>query len=51
MAINFITSKDSNVARTLHAKSNDVEIMRGWETGEIIKELLFCKDIMKDYNQ
>ena len=39
MAINFISSKDSNEARTMHTKSNNVEIMMGSETDEIIEEL------------
>ena len=36
MAINFISSKDSDETRTMHAKSNNVEIMMGKETNEII---------------
>ena len=39
MAINFISSKDSNEIRTMHTKSNNVEIMMGSETDEIIEEL------------
>ena len=39
MAINFISSKDSDETRTMRAKSNNVEIMMGSETNEIIKEL------------
>ena len=39
MAINFISSKDSDETRTMHTKSNDVEIMIGSETDEIIEEL------------
>ena len=39
MAINFISSKDSNETRTMHTKSNNVEIMMGSETDEIIKDL------------
>ena len=38
MAINFISSKDSDETRTMHAKSNNVEIMMGSETDEIIEE-------------
>ena len=38
MAINFISSKDSNQTRTMHTKSNNVEIMMGSETDEIIEE-------------
>ena len=39
MAINFISSKDSEETRTMHTKSNNVEIMMGSETVEIIEEL------------
>ena len=39
MAVNFISSKDSDEARTMHAKSNNVEIMTGSETDEIIEEI------------
>ena len=34
MAINFISSKDSDETRTMHTKSNNVEIMMGSETDE-----------------
>ena len=39
MAINFISSKDSDEIRTMHTKSNNVEIMIGSETNEIIEDL------------
>ena len=39
MAINFISSKDSDETRTMHTKSNNVEIMIGSETKEIIMNL------------
>ena len=50
MSINFISYKDSDETRTMHTKSDNIEIMVGSETGEIIEELLnlFCKDIKKD---
>ena len=50
MAIKFISSKDSDETRTMHAKSNNVEIMVGSETDEIIENLFdfFYKDIRKD---
>ena len=38
-AINFISSKDSDETRTMHAKSDNVEIMIGSDTNEIIGEL------------
>ena len=49
MAINFICSKDSDETRTMDTKSNNVEIMIGSETNEIIKKFfnLFCKNIKK----
>ena len=40
IAINFISSKDSDETRTVHTKSNSVEIMMGSETDEIIEDLL-----------
>ena len=40
MEINFISSKkDSNETRTMHVKSDNIEIMMGSETDEIIEEL------------
>ena len=39
MTINFISSKDFDETRTMHARSNNVEIVVGNETNEIIKEL------------
>ena len=39
MAINFISSKDSDETRIMHTKSNNVEITMGSETDEIIEEL------------
>ena len=39
MAINFISSKDSDETRTIHRKSNNVQIMAGSETNEIIMDL------------
>ena len=38
MAINFISSKDGET-RTMHTKSNNVEIMMGSETDEFIEDL------------
>ena len=38
MAINFISSKDSNETHTMHTKSDNIEIKVGNETGEIIKK-------------
>ena len=39
MAINFISSKDSDETRTMHTKSNNVKIMTSSETNEIIEDL------------
>ena len=36
MAVIFISSKDSDETRTMHTKSNNVEIMIGSETNEFI---------------
>ena len=49
MAIIFIFSKDSDETETMHTKSNNVEIMIGSETDEIIEDFLnlFCKNIKK----
>ena len=39
MIINFISSKDSDETRTMHIKSNNIEIVKGNEAGKIIEEL------------
>ena len=39
MTINFLSSKDSDDTRTVNTKSNNVEIMIGSETDEIIEDL------------
>ena len=39
MAIDYISSKDSDETRTMHTKINNVEIMVGSETNEIIMDL------------
>ena len=39
MAINFISSRDSDETRTMHTKCNNVEIMIGSETDEVIEDL------------
>ena len=39
IAINFISSKYSDETRTMHANSDNVEIMIGSETNEMIEEL------------
>ena len=49
MAINFFSSKDSDATRTMHTKSNSVEIMMGSETDEIIEELF--KSFLQKYQE
>ena len=49
MAINFISSKDSDETGTMHAKSNNVEIMLGNKKNEIIEELL--KSFLQKYQE
>ena len=39
MKSNFISSKDSGEIRTMHTKSNKIELMMGYEINEIIEEL------------
>ena len=39
MRINFISSLDTDEFRIMHSKSNNVEIMMGIETDDIINEL------------
>ena len=39
IVVNFISSKDSDETRTMHTKSNNLEIMMGSETDKIIKDL------------
>ena len=47
MAINFISSKDSEETGTMHTKSYNTEIMMGNELNEIIKELF--KSLLQNY--
>ena len=39
MAINFFSSKDSEETRAMHSKSDNIEILIGNETDEIIEDL------------
>ena len=41
MAINFFSSADSEVIRTMHSKSDNIEIMVVSETNEIIEDLFY----------
>ena len=47
--INFISSKDSDETHTMHAKSDNVQIMMGSETNEIIEELF--KSLLQRYQK
>ena len=49
MAINFISSTDSDKTCTMHTKSNNVEIMVGSETDEIIEE--FFESLLQLYQK
>ena len=49
MAINFISSKDSDDTRTMHTKSNNVEIMMGSETDEVIED--FFESFLQKYQE
>ena len=49
MAINFISSNDSDETRTMRVKGNNVEIMMGSETDKIIKELY--KSFLQRYQE
>ena len=39
MEINFISSKDSNETLIMRTKSNNIEIIMGNETDEIVEEI------------
>ena len=45
ISINFISSNGSDETRNLHTKSNDIEIVMGSETDEIIEEL--CESLLQ----
>ena len=47
MAINFVSSKDSDQNRIMRTKSHNVEIMMGNETCEIIKQLF--ESLLQNY--
>ena len=49
MAINFITSNNSDETPTMHTKSNNVEIMVGSETNEIMEDLF--KSFLQKYQE
>ena len=45
--INFVSSKDNNETRTMHTKSDNIEIMSGTEADDVINELF--KSFFKRY--
>ena len=48
MEVNFVSSKpDSDETHTMHAKSNNIEIIIGSETEEVIEELF--KSLLQRY--
>ena len=49
MLINFISTKDSDETRNIHAKSDNIEIIMGSETNDIIEEL--CKSLLQNYQE
>ena len=49
IAINFISSKNSDETRTMHSKSDDIEIMMGSETDEIIEDCF--ESLLKGYEK
>ena len=50
MKINFTSSKDSDETRTMHTTSDNIEIMMGSETDEIIEEELF-ESLLQRYQE
>ena len=49
MSINFISSKDSDETRNMHTKSDNIEIMIGSETDDIIDE--FFESLLQKYQE
>ena len=49
MKINFVSSKDNNETRTMHTKSDNIEIMSGTEADDVINEL--SKSLFKRYQE
>ena len=47
--INFVLSKDSDEVRKMHTKSDNIDILMGSETYDIIKELF--KSLLRKYQQ
>ena len=49
MRINFISSLDTNEFRIMHTKSDNIEIMNGIETNDIINKLF--KSFLRRYQE
>ena len=49
MTINFISSKDADEIRIMHTKSNNIEIMMGNETDEIVEDLF--ESLLRKYQE
>ena len=49
MSINFISFKDSDAAQNKHTKSDNIEIMMGSETDDIINKLF--KSLLQRYQE
>ena len=49
MITNFVSFKDSDKIRVMHTKSNNIKIMMGNETDEIIEELF--ESLLKQYQK
>ena len=49
MSINFISSKDSDENCNMHTKKDNIEIIMGSETNNIIEEL--CESLLQKYQE
>ena len=49
MRINFISSLDTGEIRTMHSKSDNIEIMMGIETDDIVNELF--ESLLRRYQE
>ena len=47
MSINFTSSKDSDETRNMHTKNDNIEIIIGSETNDIIEEL--CQSLLQKH--
>ena len=48
MRMIFVSFTDANETREMHTKSDNITIMSGIETEDVINELFFVKNIKKD---